>query len=144
MELAGLADLTAKPHAPTAQNASFLVEQHPFTDVDALLSLTAWIASARKPAPEAHCIILQPALPGLVTDRAIQGMIQQQKFLDSAARQVNFGIIDVYHQTIPDRRVARNLQLRNPLELYLTEAAGAVDTELGMITVVGNIETGIE
>ena len=79
-ELTGLADFAAKAHAAPAQDASFLIEQHAFADVDALLMLAARLERARVAAAKAHRVVLQPALAGLVTDRAVQRMVDQQQF----------------------------------------------------------------
>ena len=143
-ELAGLADFAAKAHAAPAQDASFLIEQHAFADVDALLMLAARLERARVAAAKAHRVVLQPALAGLVADRAVQRMVDQQQFEHAAARQRYLRVRRMHDHPVAHLRVARDLQLRHPLDLHLAEAATAVDAELGMVAVVRDVEPGVE
>src|SRR6202048_5463092 len=84
-KLAGLADFAAKAHAAPAQDASFLVEQHARADVDALLLLAPRLERAGVAAAETHRVVLQPAFPGLVADRTIPRMVQQEHLERSPA-----------------------------------------------------------
>src|SRR5581483_6811830 len=108
-KLAGLADFAAEAHASAAQNAAFLVEEHPLADVDALFVLAPRFQRARKPASEAHRVVLQPALAGLVADRAVQRMVEQEHLKYAAARQRNFGVFGLHDHPVAHLGVARDL-----------------------------------
>ena len=48
--------------------------------------------------PKGHRLILQVALPALITDRAIQGMIDKQKLHDAMTRLTHhFGVSEDFH-----------------------------------------------
>src|SRR5216683_7000381 len=85
-EFAGLADLAAEADASAAQDAAFLVEQHPLADIEPLAMLAPRFQRTRVVAAEAHREILQPAFARLVADRAVEWMVDQEQLEHAAAR----------------------------------------------------------
>ena len=74
-----------------------------------------------------HVIVLQPALPGLVTDWTIQWMVDEKKLHHRFADCQNFRALGQYGHALRRLGVTGNLELRHLLDLDETHAAIAGD-----------------
>src|SRR5579875_2285485 len=70
-QLIAMSNLAAKTHAAPAQHAALLIQQHARADIHSLARLAPRQIAAREAATEAHRVVLQPAFPRLVANRAI-------------------------------------------------------------------------
>src|SRR5437764_1361426 len=73
-------DLVAKANATGAKNTAFVVEGHTRADLDVLGLLDLVFEKARGLVAVFHAEFLEAAFAGLIADRAIQWMIDEQKF----------------------------------------------------------------
>src|ERR1700722_13952021 len=143
-QFAGLTDFTAETDAAPAENATFLIEKHVLADIQPLAMFAAWLQRTRKAAAKAHRIILQPTFAGLVANRTIQWMVQQEHLKHAASIELDFRLVGVHHHTVADFGVAGDLKLGHAFDAYLAQPATAVDAELWMVAVMRNIEASVE
>src|SRR5581483_5216347 len=78
-------DLLAKPNATRAENAAFIVERHAWTELDVLRLLHFVFEKSRTLVAVFDLEFLQATFAGLVADRTIERMIDEQKFHHAAA-----------------------------------------------------------
>ena len=125
LELLVLGDLLAEADAAVAEDAALAVDLDQRRERDRLLEVALGVdhaASARAPA---HRDVLKRALPALVADRAVEGVVDEQeldhRFL-GGLDPVGAGVDD---HPVADRRRAGGLKLRDPLDLHQAHPAGA-------------------
>ncbi len=90
-------------------------------------------------------VVLQAALAGLVADRAVQRMIDEQELHDGALRFLRIrraGPDD--HAVLHHLRGAGRLELPHPFDLDHAHAALADDRQARVVAVVGNLNPHLE
>ena len=142
-------DLFHEPHASRAEDAAVAVEHEGGTEVHVGLHALAVEHAARKAHPalvgtEAVGEVLERTLAALVTDGAVERVIDEQELEDTRARVNDIRGLGVHHHALGDRRRARGLQLRHLLDLHDADAAGPVDSEARVVAVVGNPDAGLD
>jgi hypothetical protein len=83
-----------------------------------------------------HVVILQPALAGLIADRTVDRVIDQQKLQDGFPRGQDFGTLRQDRHALGHLRIAGDLQLGHLLDLDEAHAAISRDGKLRVIAVV--------
>jgi hypothetical protein len=98
--------LLHESNAPLTQHAPFLIDQDKFVNraIFDLLYLGLFKSASRGTIPK--CIILQKALAAFVTDRAVEGMINEQKLQDTLASFVDGRAPGMYNHPFRNRRRA--------------------------------------
>ena len=89
-------------------------------------------------------VVLQQALAGLVADRAIERMVDQQQLHHAAPRVLHRRRVGAHHHAVADRRVAGDHQLGAAFDLDLAHAAAAVDRQLRVPAVVRDVDAVLE
>src|SRR5215471_15175315 len=119
-QLVGMGDFLEKTDAAGAFDAALAVEDNVGTeDFPFTLVLLARIEAAVLQIM-LHVVILQPALPRLIADRTIEGVVDEQK---------------LHH------RFAHGLQLGHLLDLDHAHAAIARNRKFGMITIMRDVDS---
>ena len=89
-----------------------------------------------------HVIVLQPAFAGLVADRTIHRVIDQQKLHHRFARREHLRALGQDRHAFRRLSVAGDLQLGHFFDFDEAHAAIAGDRQLGMVAIVRNRDTG--
>ena len=142
-------DLAHESHTPRAQDAAVAVQHEGRTEIHVGLDAFAVEHSPREvhPArrrPEGIREVLKRALAALVAHRAVERVIDEQELEDAGARGRRFGVAGRDDHAVRADRRARGLQLRHLLDLHDADAAGPVDRQPGMKTVVGHRDAGFD
>jgi hypothetical protein len=140
-ELAGLGDLAAEAHAPSAEDAALLVEEDAGSDVDPLPELALGLLVAAVGDPVIEAVVLQLALPRLIADRAVERMVDQEQLHHGPPSLLHPLRLGVHHHPFHHRRVTGDLELRYLLDLHLAHPAGAVDLELRVPAEVRDLDS---
>ena len=106
----------------------------------AFLAGAPGLAGPRVLRPVLERVILELALAGLITDRTVEWVVQEQELHHPLARVPHRLGRGTDLHAVSDECVARDLELRHSLDLDLAEPAGPVDRELRMPAVVGNLD----
>ena len=149
-------DVAHEPHAPRAQNAPLTVQHERRAEVDVAFHALAVEHAPRElhPAlvgPEGVRKILQRALAAFVAHRAIERVVDEQKFEDAGPRRDDIVAPRRHDHPVRADRRTRRLQFRHLLNLDDADAAGTVDADAGVIAVVrhrhaaldGGLEDGL-
>ena len=132
-----------------AEDAALAVEHQRRTEVHVALHAFAVEHAAR----EVHAAlvgaervgeILQRTLAALVAHRAVERVVDEQELEHAGARRDDLGRPRADHHALGAHRRARRLQLRHLLDLDDADAAGAVDADAGVITVVRNGDAALD
>jgi hypothetical protein len=83
-----------------------------------------------------HVVVLQPALPRLVTDRTIQRVVDKKKLHHCLANRQNLGTLGQYQHPLHHLCVASDLELGHLLDLDETHAAVTGNGKLRVIAIV--------
>jgi hypothetical protein len=141
LDLIRLRHVFREPDAPRAQNAAFLIEFHQRPQRKSLKP--SGLLAERKTAVVSgvrHVVILKPALARLVTNRTVNGVMQQQEFHSVANRSVNpLGIRADFHAFRNGRRTRRH-QLGSAFHLDEAHPAASFDSNIGVVTVPRNLD----
>ena len=112
-QLRSLRHFVEEARASRAQDASLLIEHHARADVDRLaLVIFLGQRKARRLLIVIHVVVLQLALAGLIANRTIDRMVDQQEFEHRLLRGLGLGAFGVNDHPFGDARVACDLQLR--------------------------------
>ena len=142
-------DLAHEALAARAHDAAVAVQHQRRAEVDVGLDA---IAVERAPR-EVHAAlgvaelvreVLQRALAALVAHRAVERVIDEQELEHAGPAFDRLGIVGAHDHALGHRRRARRLQLRHLLDLHEADAARRVDAETGVVTVVGNLDSGLD
>ena len=96
-----------EPSASGAQNAAFAVEEHQVGNLDWLLVVPLLLHETGLAGSVRERLILQRALAALVTDRAVEGMVDQEKLENALLRLLGGLRLGVHHHAVADRQRAR-------------------------------------
>jgi len=88
-----------------------------------------------------HVVILEPAFPRLVTDGAVQRVIDQEELHDTPSSLQDLRALCLDHHSVSDPGIAGDLELGHLFDLHQTHAAVAGNGELWVIAVVGDIDS---
>ena len=141
-QLSRAGDLLREADAPRADDASLGVEHHVRSDRLLLEAFDLFLAEARPPGAVAEGVLLQPALPGLIADRAVERVIGQEELHHGAAAVLDLGARGPHHHPVGGDRRAGGGQLGHLLDLDEADAAVAGDGEPGVIAVPRHIDAG--
>src|SRR5215510_2094738 len=136
----GPGNLLKKAHTARAFDAALAVkydvgtENFPFAVVLLSLLEAAPLEIVR------HVIILQPALPRLITDRAIQRVIYQKKLHHRLSNRQHFRALGQNRHPFRRLSVTSDLELRHFLNLDEAHAAVAGDRQLRVIAIVRDVD----
>ena len=143
-QLTGAADLGGEADAARAVDAAVHVLHDVRADRRAVHARIGALelAVARGHAAVVERVVLQRALAGLVADRAVQRMVDEEELHLPFARRIDFLVPDVDLHPLFDRRRATGLQFPHPFDLDEAHAALADDAEGGVVAEVGNVDVG--
>src|SRR5262249_56544205 len=110
-QLVAPAHLVAEAHASRALDAALGVERHALADVVAFRPVDLLLVEATEPLAVGRFVRLQPALPRLIADRAVERVVDQQELLDAGARLFHPRVPGPYHHPLGGRGGAGDLQL---------------------------------
>src|SRR5439155_12952361 len=140
-ELARVRHLVQEARAASAEDAPLLVEHDQRPDRDRLLLPDLRRQREAAPLPVVvHVVLLELALAGLVADRAVDRMVDEQELEHRTLCGLRLLVRRMHDHPIGDSRVAGDLQLRVLLDLDQTHAAVARDREAGMPAVVRDLD----
>ena len=154
-------DLVHETDAAGAHNAALVIEPDARADIDVLRLFHLHVHEAGDSASEADGLLLKAALAGLVADRAVERVVNQEKFhhalaafLDKlaggadahvfcdgvrtgygGARYPADGLVAIF---IADRLLTRSRPRRHA-HLHHAHPAVSGDGELRMVTIIGHI-----
>src|SRR5437588_11354376 len=80
-----LRDFVAKPNATRTENAAFVVERDARPELHRFWFLDFVLEKARTGCAVLNAEFLELALAGLIADRAVEGVVDEQKFRDDFA-----------------------------------------------------------
>jgi hypothetical protein len=138
-EFARLGHLAAEAHTAPAQDAALLVEHDRRPERHVLLERAARLARARGGDAVLVRVVLELALAGLVADRAVERVVDEQELHHALTRLLHARRVGANDHAVRHRGVAGDLELRQALHLDLTQAARAVDRELRVPAVVRHV-----
>ncbi len=143
-ELVVLGDLLREAHAAVAEDAALAVDRDQRRQLERLLEVALGLDEARGARARAVGDVLQRALAALVADRAVERVVDEQELDHRALGVVHALGLRVDDHAVLDRRRARGLQLRDPLDLDQAHAAGADGlAELGLVTEDGDLDVAV-
>ena len=142
-------DFPHEPHASRAENAAVAIEHQRRTEVHVGFHPFAVEHAPGKFHPafvgtEAVPEVLQRTLAALVTDRAVERVIDQEEFEDARPRLDDIRRLRGHHHALRHRRRARRLQFRHLLDLDDADAAGSVDAKAGVVAVVRDLDAALD
>ena len=156
-------DVLRETDAARAKDATLVVEHDARTEVDGLGLVNFWFDEAARALAVIHGIFLQLALAGLIADRTVERMIDEQKFQNAFAhlfhagrRSVNFHAgrnrrraCDGRTRRLRDLRRAVGIQNRLAIRaergrpiFHEAHAAVADDRQLRMIAIMRHVGRG--
>src|SRR6185312_6535128 len=124
-QLVVLGDLLAEAHAAVAEDAALTVDRDQRTEREWLLEVPLRLDHPGAAKAPAKGDVLQRALAALVTDGTVERVVDEQELDDGVlgvADAIGLGVDD---HPVLDRRRARRLELRDPLDLDEAHPAGA-------------------
>jgi hypothetical protein len=136
-----LGNLSYKADTARAQDAPLSVKDHMGADDFGLVALDLVLIHAAIVKAELHVIFLQIAFSGLIADRTIQRVINQQKLQNTADGLFNFVAISGDHHAFTDPSVTSRLEFGHFLDLHQAHPAGPGNGQPGVITVTGNLNS---
>src|SRR4029453_3499681 len=139
-QFVGLRDFLKKAHTARTFDTALAVEHNVGAENLALAVVLFSLLEAAVLPIMLHVVVLQPALPRLVTDWTIQRMIDEEKLHHRFADRQNFRALGQYRHHISHRHVTGNLKLRHLLDLDETHAAVTGDGKLRVVAVVRDID----
>jgi len=143
--LVGLGDFAGETHAPRTEDAPFLVQHDPAADGRGLLVLDHFVFGKPAVVPaHQHVVFLEAAFAGLVADGAVHGVVDEQELEHVADRLADAVVVGPDHHAVAHRRAARDLQLRDALDLHQAHPAVARDRQAGMVAVVGDVNAVVK
>src|SRR5690606_24487040 len=117
--------LFGEPGAAGAEDATLPVEQHQLADRDGLLEGPLELDETALTGPVGHGLVLERALPTLVTDRAVERVIDQQVLENGLLGLGDGGALGVDDHPVVDRRGARGHEGGAPRSLALDQTHAA-------------------
>ena len=152
-ELGGAGHLAGEAHAPRAHDAAVGVEKDVGADV-LLRLLDLGLGEATLPAAVLVGVVLQMALAGLVADRTVHRVVDQQVLHDRLLVGDRLGAVGVHDHAVRRGLLAGGHELRNLLKLAglgvllpdlgEADAAARDHREAGVVAVVRDLELGVE
>ena len=136
----GARNFLKKAHTARTFDAALAVEYNVGTENFPLAVVLLSLLEAAPLQIMLHVIVLQPALPRLVTDWTIQWVVDEEKLHHRFADRQNFRALGQYRHPLRHRRVTGNLELRHLLDLDETHAAVTGDGKLRVVAVVRDID----
>jgi hypothetical protein len=133
LELVDAGDLVTHADAARAEDAALGVEHDVRAEVDDLGLLDLGRVDARVGVVVLEVVLLQRALAGLVTDRAVDRVIDQGELEHLLAGQRRLLVGGVHHHALADRLLAARLQLRVLLDRDQTLPAARRDRQAGVV-----------
>ncbi len=147
-QLVGLGDLRGEARTAGAQDAAFGV-QHDFSaDVLDFVLVYLLIHHGRVVLAVLHVVLLQAALPRLVADGAVQGMVHQVELQGPLHRVLHLLGVVADLDAFGDGGVAGRERARDAFLLHHAHAAHTGDRQAGVVTVMGHffavVQTGLQ
>ena len=116
-------DLLAKTDAARTKNAALIIERNARTELDVLRFLHFVFEKTRFGAAVIDAEFLQAAFAGLIADRAIERMIDEQKFHHAPPAFLHQRRIGAHAHAFGDILRAGNLRTRHPVDHRLAVGA---------------------
>ena len=142
-QLAGADNVRAEAYAPRTKDAAFGVKDDMRTDGKVFDTDQFLIYEAGVSGPVSQCVILQRALPPLVTNRAVKGMIQQKKFQNRLPGFDHCRSAGPDFHALPHHRGTSGLELGHFIDFYMAHSAGRHHPQLWMETIPRNFDAGM-
>src|SRR5262245_7572860 len=139
----GSGNFLKKAHTARAFDAALAVKYNVRTENFAFAVVLLSFLEAARLTVMLHVIVLQPALPRLITDRTIQRMIYQKKLHHRFANRQHFRALGQDRHPFRRLGVASDLELWHFLDLDKAHAAVAGDGKLGVIAIMRNFDAYI-
>ena len=149
LQLAGLRDFAGEPHTPRAHDAPVHVELDEVRNVLTRI-YRSFVNKAVNRLTIAIAVILQTAFAGLIADRAIERMIEQQILHDHPLMFLDLGAVRHEHRQVFGGRLAPGNKLGEQLDLTgfgilgadldLAHAAVGNDRECRVPTIIRNVD----
>ena len=108
------------------------------TEGHGLFLLDLVLLEPRVVKTEVHVVVLQIALTGLVADRAVERVIDQQELQHRAPALLGLVALGLHDHSLDDRRIAGDLELWELFNLHKADAAVACDGEPGVVAIARN------
>jgi hypothetical protein len=124
-----LGDFIGKSNAARTRNATLGIEKYLRAERDTFRFVNFWLDKPRDATRMLEGIILQFTLAGFVADRAIEWMINKEKFHHILAAFDGFIRNRLHDHAFGDRRGAGNLQLPHLFNFDQTHAAIACNSQ---------------
>jgi hypothetical protein len=135
-QLVGMGHFLQEAHAASAFDAPLAVENNVGAkDLPLAFMLFFFFEAAGLPVM-LHIVVLEPALPGLIANGAVQRVIDEQELHDGLAHREDLGTLGQHGHALGDLRVAGNLQLGHFFDFHEAHAAIAGNRQFRMVTVV--------
>ena len=153
VDLCVAVDVPHEANAPRAEDASLPVQHQRRAEINVPFDALPVENSPRKLHParigsEGVSEILQRAFAAFVANRTVERMIDEQELEDAGPRLNHLRGPRQHSHPVRAGRGTRRLQLRHLLNLHNADAAGPVDADAGVVTVVrdGNatLDGGLE
>ena len=125
LQLLVLGDLLAEANAAVAEDAALAVDRDQRRELDRLLEVALGVGHPAFAGTPSHRDVLQRALAAFVADGAVERMVDEQELDHRALCLFHLLGPGVDDHAVADRRRARGLQFRDPLDFDQAHAAGA-------------------
>src|SRR5688500_1555420 len=130
-------EVVHEPHTTRAEDAAVGDVNHVAAEILRRVEALR-LTIARVLAPFLVGVILELALAGLVANRTVERVIDEQHLEHALSRLEWFLVVNVDDLSFRDRRCAGGSELGSLLDVDQTHAADARDRKAGMIAVVRN------
>jgi hypothetical protein len=137
----GLGNLLAKTGATSAEDTAFLIQNNMGPDDGSLFRLVFIFEESAVMLADFHVEVLEVAFTCLITDGAIQGMIDQEKFEHGPASVSDLVGISADLHAFLDLSVASDGQLGHVFDFDQAHPATSGDGKPGMVAVAGDIRS---
>ena len=135
-------DLLGEAGAPGAGDAALPIEEDLRTHIDRLGEGALCLLKARGASPRRHRLVLQGALTTLVTDRAVEGMVEEEELHHALLGMIGHlrCALGAHHHAFGNRDGACRLRLDLAFDLNETHAAGGHRIQQGMVAKARNLD----
>src|SRR5690606_39323889 len=111
VELAGPGDLVAEADAACAEDAALRVQDDPLSDPHYFALVHLGSVEPALVLPVGHVIVLEIAFSGLIADRAVEWMVEEEELQDASLHLLDARGVRPAREPLLRESVARDLQL---------------------------------